>query len=109
MFRPTTLVPRAKAPYSNQMGTRHKVFSCKDEKEKFLFVDITLIQEVISGDDAISIRDELYTYLKAAARGIDEASFARILQTAVGFLPDDVITSFRNNMVRALQIDNKTP
>lgn len=99
MFQPTTLVPRTKVTYSNQLGTRQKPFFCKDEKEKFLFVDITLIMEVISGDDAISIRDELYNYLKAAARGIDQASFARILQTAVGFMPDDVITSFRNNMV----------
>lgn len=69
------------------------------ENEKLIMVDMVKMQSVLSGDDTISIRDELFEYLKSAERGIDYERFCDLLKITIRSIPDDPTSSKIMGMV----------
>lgn len=70
-----------------------------NENEKLIMVDMVKMQSVLSGDDTISIRDELFEYLKSAERGIDYEKFCDLLKITIRSIPDDPTSSKIMGMV----------
>lgn len=108
MFEHTTSLPdnvMAKK-YTSIMdtGKSGSVLPQIPENERFMLVDITRMQLILSGDHLISIRDELYEYLKAAERCIQPERFSDLVRVSINMVPDDPSTSEENAMVRTIKL-----
>lgn len=51
--------------------------------------DLFRVQKILSGDDMLTIIDQLYPYLKGLERGIDYQRFCSLAIRSVGMVKDE--------------------